>query len=809
MVRIMENNAVEYTILQNVNNNSISLTYGGITSLPPEIALLARVKHLYLSVNELTTLPEEIGCLTTLKILYLDRNKLTNLCPEIGLLTNLIELYLNENELTTLPPEIGLLKNLRVLSILGNKLETLPPEIGDLSNLNTLYLSGNRLKTLPKEIANLKNLERLNLFDNPIPLPPEILAKIDEPKAIITYYLSHYIDPGEKRPLNEAKVLIVGQGAVGKTSLVNRLLYKDYEGKETLTEGIDIHRWQLVVNKEEIHLNIWDFGGQEILHATHQFFLTRRSLYLLVLDSRLDEQANRVEYWLKLIQAFGGGSPIIIICNKCDEYPMEMNWRGLKEKYSNIRGFVKRVSCLSGEGIDDLRNLIAIEVGELQHVGDALLTSWFAVKDELATMSRKKIDYLPYGEYERICQNHQITEESHRRILIDYLHDLGIALNFSEHPLFVLNPEWVTLGVYQILNSNTLFHTKGVLTRSNLNEILDIQRYPPDKHLFIIDLMRRFELLFDFEGLFNERFLIPDLLAKEEPDTGKWEDCLRFQYNYDVLPTSIISRFMVRMHSHISLHTYWRTGVVLIWGEGPNRALVKADIEDARISISVNGNLQTRRNCLTAIRTCFREIHQSIPGLSIQEKIPIAKYSGIVVDYPHLLNLEKIGEEKYYPEGISPPIAVNVKEVLEGIEAKEGLSSLKSKADNLFQQIIIGDNVMRDKYDIKGQAGAIGPRASAQHMLFQQIWQEIGGNINLSVLADELEKLRQNLTKEAGEPEHYETLANLAKAEKEARDGDGIKSLAWLKKAGGWALKKADEIGTNVAVEVLKKVMGY
>lgn len=38
--------------------------------------------------------------------------------------------------------------------------------------------------------------------------------------------------------------------------------------------------------EEDVRLHVWDFGGQEIMHATHQFFLTERSLYLLVLSGR-------------------------------------------------------------------------------------------------------------------------------------------------------------------------------------------------------------------------------------------------------------------------------------------------------------------------------------------------------------------------------------------------------------------------------------------------------------------------------------------------------------------------------------------
>ena len=90
-------------------------------------------------------------------------------------------------------------------------------------------------------------------------------------------------------------MLIVGQGSVGKTSLVRRLTKNDFDLNEIKTEGITIDHWQINSQFEsekpqsKIAINAWDFGGQEIMHATHQFFLTKRSLYLLVLDSRLTQ----------------------------------------------------------------------------------------------------------------------------------------------------------------------------------------------------------------------------------------------------------------------------------------------------------------------------------------------------------------------------------------------------------------------------------------------------------------------------------------------------------------------------------------
>ena len=180
------------------------------------------------------------------------------------------------------------------------------------------------------------------------------MGKKREPATIFNYYLQHLT--GQKKPLNEAKMLLVGQGSVGKTSLVKRLVENTFDPHENKTEGIDIKPWQVTVDAEEIRLNVWDFGGQEIMHATHQFFLTKRSLYLLVLDVRLSEEENRVEYWLKMIQSFGGESPIIIVGNKIDQQPLDLDRRGLQTKNEkNIKDFVE-ISCETGDGIEKLIN---------------------------------------------------------------------------------------------------------------------------------------------------------------------------------------------------------------------------------------------------------------------------------------------------------------------------------------------------------------------------------------------------------------------------------------------------------------------
>ncbi|MEA1863648.1 MAG: leucine-rich repeat domain-containing protein [Euryarchaeota archaeon] len=363
-------------------------------------------------------------------------NQLTTLPPEIGKLTNLTWLNLHDNQLTTLPPEIGKLTNLTWLNLHDNQLTALPSEIAELKSLTVLYLSYNKLTALPLEISELKSLTTLYLGENPLPIPPEILVKTDEPATIINYYLQH--EAGERKPLNEAKMILVGQGSVGKTSLVKCLLWGEFDPHEEKTEGIEIEEWQVAVDDQKIRLNVWDFGGQEIMHATHQFFLTKRSLYLLVLDARLGDEENRIEYWLKIIKSFGGDSPVIIVGNKIDEQPLDIDRRGLMTKYRSIRE-ITPVSCkgcdgIDGkvcEGIDGLKDVIASEVGSLEHIHDPLLTTWSAVKNQLEGMDK---DYIPYREYLNLCQTEGITDDLNQRTLIRLLHDLGIVLNFQDDP---------------------------------------------------------------------------------------------------------------------------------------------------------------------------------------------------------------------------------------------------------------------------------------------------------------------------------------------------------------------------------------
>ncbi|HST52411.1 MAG TPA: COR domain-containing protein [Pyrinomonadaceae bacterium] len=585
-------------------------------------------------------------------------------------------LDLSGMNLTELPESITQLSQLQMLSLDDNQLTTLPESITRLSRLQRLSLDNNQLTTLPESLRELKGLERLYLHRNEsLGIPAEVLGpswtEFKETPAKAAAILDYYFRTrgGERRPLNEAKLILVGRGAAGKTSIVNRLIHDTFD-KVKKTEGIQITEWPLTVGekKDRVRLNVWDFGGQEIMHATHQFFLTERSLYLLVLSGREGIEDADAEYWLKLIQSFGGNSPVIVVLNKINEHPFDVNRNDLLRKYPFIRDFVK-TDCEDATGIEELRRTVERETDKLEHLRDAFPASWFSIKDKLAGMRR---NYLSFEEYRDECAELGERDPEAQNSLAFYLHSLGIALNYGKDERLkdthVLNPHWVTSGIYKILNANRLEKPKGEISLKDLPAILDAREYPKEMHGFLLDLMKKFELCFDLEGR-DGVYLIPELLDKQQPiEANEFDpaECLNFQYHYPVLPEGLLPRFVVRTHVLIDDTHRWRTGVILKLED--NLALVRADAQERRVLINIKGPVSGRRRLLSIIRANFDRIHASIKNLKPVEIVPLPEQPAAYVPYVELLAWEESGKEEFEKVVDGDIVTLNVQQLLNGLE---------------------------------------------------------------------------------------------------------------------------------------------
>jgi internalin A len=656
----------------------LDLSNNQITTIPMEVAGLLNLHYLYLRDNKIDTIPTEIGELANLQELSLSNNKIAVISTVIERLIKLQYLDFSNNKITDIPRTIGKLIHLKYLDLDNNQITTIPVEIEKIINLRILSLRNNKITNIPTTIDKLTKLKRLVLEGNPISnILPEIIRqgwginKWDDgnPQAIFEYLKSTTC-----LPLNEVKVLLVGEGDVGKTSLLNRLVHNTFNPAETKTPGINIRKqWRLPQGDPSLRLNLWDFGGQRVMHSSHQFFLTKRSLYLLVIDNRKNEQQNRVEYWLKLIETYGGDSPVIIIGNCTDEHPLQVKERTLRKKYPQIKKVIP-TSCQNGTGIDNLCRAIATQINNIPHIRDPIPTTWLDIKNQLEEM-QSGYDFISYEKYQDICAQSGIADSSYQKNLMGILNDLGVVLNFQDDPRLnetnVLNPEWVTSGVYDILNNHALMtDKKGILDISTLNSILkEPQRYPENKRHFLMGLMEKFELCYPLDGYRTPHYLISGLLPIDEPDVDDLEDApLHFQYKYDILPSSIISSFIVRNHNLIYKNTRWRSGAVLT--QDANKALVRADEEDNFITIKVKG--RSANTLLATIRGDFAKIHDKFSNnLAVQEKLVITEQGNtgreVPVDYNYLCELE----DRDIKESPLPDLqgTYSISELLAGVES--------------------------------------------------------------------------------------------------------------------------------------------
>ena len=663
--------AVPLEIVQLINLTMLNLGGSRLTAVPPEIRQLTNLTSLKLNYNQLTAIPPEIGQLTSLIELDLSYNQLIAIPPEIGQLTNLIELNLSDNQLTAIPPEIGQLTNLTSFDLDQNLLKIAPTEIGKLTNLEQLYLSKNQLERLPETMKQLTNLAEFDLRQNrSLGLSPELLAQYYFPELILKTYF------GERRPLREAKMLLVGQGGVGKTALARRLLHDlPPDGALDKTEGVDIHKWSLVPAGAgaPITLNLWDFGGQRVYQATHQFFFTSRSLYLVVINARTGEQESRLRHWLKLVGSLSNNAPVIVVVNKQDEHALSLNERELKHKYPNLLHIIL-TSCTTGQGISELREAIAEALSQLPHLNDQFPTAWFGLKAQLEAMDTNYITYERYAEY---CRDAGIDNRADQRSWVQVLHRLGVILNYQDdnyrqlEGTHVLKPEWVTDGVYRILSDpgSQIADNSGILTAAMLDNILDPIDYPRHQQHFIVAMMQKFELSFRIPNR-QDQYLIPDLLPNTQPDLATIDfapdaSALQLQIHYtEFLPDSILSRFMVGMMVALDRQASWRQGAVLDF-DG-NRALVRADLEARKIFITITGTEATRRSLLNTVRMQLRAIHSTFPSLPLSEQVPIPGHPSITIDYDELLWYESEGD--FQPRYAPVRGRIDVKALLAGIE---------------------------------------------------------------------------------------------------------------------------------------------
>uniref|UniRef100_A0A8C2DB69 Ras-related protein Rab-23 n=1 Tax=Cyprinus carpio TaxID=7962 RepID=A0A8C2DB69_CYPCA len=114
------------------------------------------------------------------------------------------------------------------------------------------------------------------------------------------------------------KVVVVGNGAVGKSSMIQRyckgIFTKDY--KKTI--GVDFLERQIIVNGEDVRLMLWDTAGQEEFDAITKAYYRGAQACVLVFSTTDRESFEAISSWREKVEMEVGDIPTVLVQNKID-----------------------------------------------------------------------------------------------------------------------------------------------------------------------------------------------------------------------------------------------------------------------------------------------------------------------------------------------------------------------------------------------------------------------------------------------------------------------------------------------------------
>lgn len=602
---------------------SLDLSSNELTALPESLRQLKQLQHLVLSDNKLTTfLPEWLGQLTQLQSLYLSYSKLTTLPKWLGQLTQLQVLDISFTRLMVVPDWLGKLTQLKMLRLRGNRLATLPESLGEFTQLKSLDLTGNQLTDLPPLLAQLEHLKKLDLDSNP--LNPELAAAYKQGIDAVKAYLR--AKAAAQIILNEAKLILVGEGEVGKTCLLSALRGDQFiEGLST-THGIEIKSFKLPHpdSQTELTLNGWDFGGQRVYRPTHQLFFSAPAVYLVAWKPREGSQAGQVKEWIQLVKRREPSAKILVVAThggpqqRQPDIDRQELWDLFGKETVVDFFFVDSKPDAHGQrkGIEELKRAIARVAASLPEVGRSVPKSFADVR---AALQARNVPYLPLDEVLAICRAHHMDDEI-ARLFLTISHRLGHLTHYQHDPalrdIVILRPDWLATAMSYVLDDEETRNAHGLVRFSRLNHLWDDptrgadSRYARTLHPIFLRLMERFDLSYRVadsspKGDSDPQSLIAQLVPDNRPENfvTSWLDSpsagdlqqtqicrIVDDKGNTATAEGLFYQLIVRLHkyslgrAHYADSVHWQRGLVLD-DDYNGRALLEHKANDVHITV--------------------------------------------------------------------------------------------------------------------------------------------------------------------------------------------------------------------------------
>ncbi|MEM7510933.1 MAG: COR domain-containing protein, partial [Bacteroidota bacterium] len=550
----------------------------------------------------------------------------------------LVHLYLNDNQLEELTLK-SKLPQLSTLQLKNNKLKAIPENTLTLAPvLDSIFLGNN---PLPEELSNL--LESIS-DQNHIDLYKEYLAQ----RQI-----------GKVQPNNECKVLLIGNGKAGKSAIVNRIVFNRFDPEWDSTHGISLFQKEY----DKYLLNFWDFGGQDLYHATHRLFMQQNAVYILAWSKETEKpftehkiiledgsaitrnyKNHAIRYWLEYAKHLGKESPMNVVQTKIekdgkqdkselanyyeDVFQPEVAFHAIESKEDSpfYNGY--------GDGKDGkLLHSILKGVAHLKE-DETIAGPLFEIRKYLREEQVKGRKTMPYEEY--LAKAEELEVLRPKEMLENWLFKTGVVYyrpgKFNN--TIILNQGWAIEAIYTLFDRSkgTPFEieaNKGVFDGALLQRVWQKDYPDQDTQELFVSFMLSCDLCFEIDTgkedpSFQDRtFMAPQLLVKKRPETidDFWEgrEAIYYRYSDEFIHEGVIHSFIVKTAYLATLRDVWRIGIQI--KEEEQYAWVEAGVNELNIRLSKNaeGLLFKIRNLLQELQGGKGREEISEDGINFQE----------------------------------------------------------------------------------------------------------------------------------------------------------------------------------------------
>ena len=544
-----------------------------------------QLQTLNLSDCEALTNLDALGGLKQLKTLNLsDCKTLTNL-DVLGGLKQLECLCLISCEGLTNLDTLGGLNQLESLYLIDCKKLTSVKGLSTLSNLNSFECSNCNVRFAFSQLEELlQQLPYLNAFHaQKISIentPSELTNQINNLYAVEDWY--HALQQG-KVSLNNIKLQVMGNGRIGKTQLVRKLMGEPFDKSIASTHGIQVNQWPIDQHDpDSTQVSSWDFGGQDIYLSTHSLFLNDSAVYCLlwhpdfentttVYENGIPMKNKPLSYWLSYIYSLAGNkAPIIVAQSQCDS-PLDDKVAPIPKSQPFNSLQTSSTSAISDDGLDLILPILKRSIKyQLDRNGEIFLPeSWNAVAKQLTQDKLSGLKTISQSHYLDYCQTNTVSAEAS---LLYYLHNSGQV--FYKKGVFddqvILDQTWALKGVYSLLERGStlpaLREAQGRFGRQMINELLwQKQGYSEEEQTLFLEMMQQCGVCFKIgENYYIAPDSLPDECYMQQEIASYWRNAdvdvhiqLAYSFLHDGCLRSVLSSIGERAGKEA---LFWRYG---------------------------------------------------------------------------------------------------------------------------------------------------------------------------------------------------------------------------------------------------------